>query len=307
MDVIQRRYRTEDDFWCIRTFLRQALLLNELREHSWHVARWDYWRWQGVENLAQGKLEECVFLWETQAGEIAAVLNPEERGQAFLQVHPGYRTPELERQMLDLAEQRLFVERNGKRRLSVWAHADDLLRREELLRRGYTPQGETEYQRRQALGSLHPFTPLAAGYSLRALGDEAELPARSWASWRAFHPDAPVSEYDGWEWYRNLQRAPLYRRDLDLVAVAPAGEIAGFCTLWFDDVTRSAYFEPVGVVPEHQRGGLGKALMLEGLRRLQRLGAVIAFVGSYEPVAHALYASAGFTDYDLFELWGKSL
>jgi hypothetical protein len=36
--------------------------------------------------------------------------------------------------------------------------------------------------------------------------------------------------------------------------------------------------------------------MVEGLRRLQRIGAVVAFVGSWEPVAHALYASVGFTD-----------
>jgi hypothetical protein len=35
----------------------------------------------------------------------------------------------------------------------------------------------------------------------------------------------------GWRWYRDVQRAPLYRRDLDLVAVAPDGELAAFCTL----------------------------------------------------------------------------
>jgi mycothiol synthase len=302
-----RPYQSEDDFWRIRAFLRQALLLNGLREHSWHVARWDYWRWQGVENLAQGPLEECVFLWETSAGEIVAMLNPEERGQAFLQVHPGYRTPELERQMLDLSEQRLSVECSGKRRLSVWTHADDHMRRAELLRRGYTQGVEAEYQRRLTLSGLYTTTTPVAGYSLRSLGDESELPARSWASWRAFHPNAPDSDYEGWEWYRNLQRAPLYRRDLDLIAVASSGEIAGFCTIWLDDVTRSAYYEPVGVVPEHQRRGLGKALMLEGLCRLQRLGTLMAFVGSYEPAAHALYASSGFTNYDLLELWEKQL
>ncbi len=47
----------------------------------------------------------------------------------------------------------------------------------------------------------------------------------------------------------------LYRRDLDIVAVAPGGEIAGFCTIWYDDVTRTGY-EPVGVVPEYHRRGL---------------------------------------------------
>ena len=130
-----------------------------------------------------------------------------------------------------------------------------------------------------------------------------ELPARSWVSWRAFHPDEPDDKYEGWEWYRNVQRAPLYRRDLDLVAVAPDGELAGFCTVWFDEATRTAAFEPVGTHPAHQRKGLGKALLAEGLRRVQRLGATLTTVGSYSHAAGALYASVGFTEYDLSEPW----
>jgi len=95
------------------------------------------------------------------------------------------------------------------------------------------------------------------------------------------------------------------RRDLDIVAVAPKGEFASFCTIWFDDVTRTAAFEPVGTAPAHQKRGLGKAVMCEGLRRLQRLGATLAYVGSYTPGAHALYESVGFTEYDLSERWIK--
>ena len=93
-----------------------------------------------------------------------------------------------------------------------------------------------------------------------------------------------------------MQRGPLYRRDLDLVAVAPDGELAAFCTVWFDDVLRSAVFEPVGTHPAHQRRGLGKAVMTEGLRRAARLGATVASVSSYSAGAHALYASLGFAD-----------
>jgi mycothiol synthase len=147
--------------------------------------------------------------------------------------------------------------------------------------------------------------PVAAGYTVRALGDVEELPARSLVSWRAFHPDEPDDRYEGSQWYHNIQRAPLYRRNLDIVAVAPNGEFAGFCTVWFDDVIRTGAFEPVGTAPAHQRRGLGKAVMCEGLRRLKRLGATMAYVGSYVPQAHALYTSVGFTEYDLSEPWVK--
>ena len=142
---------------------------------------------------------------------------------------------------------------------------------------------------------------------MRALGDVDELPARSWASWRGFHPDEPDEDYEGWEWYHNIQRCPLYRRDLDLVAVAPGGEIASFCTLWYDDVTRSAYIEPVATVPEHLRRGLARATITEGLRRLQRLGATRAFVGGYEPGPNALYASVLSAEHDRSEQWIKEL
>jgi mycothiol synthase len=102
-----------------------------------------------------------------------------------------------------------------------------------------------------------------------------------------------------------VQRVPLYRRDLDILAVAPDGELAAFGTVWFDDVTRTAVFEPVGTHPNHQKRGLGKAVMSEGLRRAHRLRATLATVSSYSKGAHALYESRGFTDVDLLEPWVK--
>jgi ribosomal protein S18 acetylase RimI-like enzyme len=308
MQVTMRRYRDEDDYWGIRVFLREVFLANGRREASWQAYRFDYWRWHGVENLGHGCLEEDVFLWETGDGQIAAVLNPEGPGQVFLQVHPRRRRPGLEEEMLAVAEEHLTMPTaEGGRILRVWARVDDHKRQDVLKGRGYAKGGWLEYQRRRPMSLPIPDVPVAEGYQVRALGGAEELPARSWVSWRAFHPDEPDDRYEGWEWYRNVQRAPLYRRDLDIVAVAAGGEFAAFCTVWFDDVTRVGAFEPVGTAPEHQRRGLGKAVMCEGLRRLEARGALMAYVGSYEAPAHALYASVGFTEYDLAEQWAREL
>ena len=312
MKLTRHLYQDEDDYWQIREFLRQVFLLNDRREQSWHVARFDYWRWHGVENMGHGRLEEDVFIWEmadarVPSSPIAAVLTRESPGDVFLQIHPGLRTPELEDEMVAVAEQHLaIIGPDGQRKLCVWANEHDEALRNVLTRRGYTPSGGPEHQHRRALSRPIPDVPVAEGYTVRALGDVKELPARSWASWKAFHPNAPDEDYDGWEWYHNIQRAPLYRRDLDLVAVASNGEVASFCTIWYDDVTRSAYFEPVGTQPAHQRRGLGKAVMFEGLRRLKRMGATMAFVGGYSPAANALYGSLG-TEQDLLEPWEKRL
>jgi ribosomal protein S18 acetylase RimI-like enzyme len=193
----------------------------------------------------------------------------------------------------------------GERALCIYAHRGDGLRQGILTRLGYTKREGSEYQRRRSLQAPIPTVSLPTGYAVRALGDVQELPARSRLSWDAFHADDPDG-YDGdWSWYRNVQRAPLYRRDLDLVVVAPNDELAAFCTAWFDDVTRVGAFEPVGTASAHRRRGLGKALLCEGLRRLQGLGATTVHVGSYDDPAHALYESVGFTEYDLSDPWRK--
>jgi ribosomal protein S18 acetylase RimI-like enzyme len=288
-------------------------LLNDRRERSWPLYRFDYWRWHGVENLAHGRLEDVV-LWHDAHGRLAAVLNQEGPGEAFFQVHPHHRSTELEEEMLAAAEERLSQSlTDGRSRLTVWANEHDALRRELLAARGYVRQEWAEVQRRQALDSSALSLPISQfppppGYTVRALGDGLELLERCYASGLAFHPDDiqyALDNRDDPTWYRNIQNAPLYRRDLDLVATAPDGAVAAFCTIWFDDVARTGAFEPVGTVPAHQRRGLGKAVMAEGLRRLKRMGATLAQVSSYSAEAHALYAAMGFTDSERSEPWSK--
>lgn len=209
--------------------------------------------------------------------------------------------------MLEVSEKHLFSEKDGVKRLWVFADSQDRRRIEILKRRGYSRGDWPEHQHRRDLKGQIAEVSISKGFEIRSLGNAEELPSRSWASWRAFHPDEPDEDYEGWEWYLNIQKQPLYRRDLDIVAVAPGGEIAGFCTIWYDDVTRTGYYEPVGVVPEYHKRGLGKAMLTEGLRRLKRMGAVREFVGGYSEAANALYDSAVSTICDLNVPWLKVL
>jgi ribosomal protein S18 acetylase RimI-like enzyme len=149
-----------------------------------------------------------------------------------------------------------------------------------------------------------PEVSIPPGYMIRSMGGASEYDARAWASWRAFHPDEPNHGFDGGDWYANLQSAPLYRRDLDIVAEAPNGEIAAFSTIWYDDVTRSAVCVLVGTVPGHQRRGLGKAVMIEGLSCLQSMCGTRAFANGFDPPANALYRSVLGTSYRA-ESWFK--
>lgn len=306
MKPIMRNYRDENDYWRIRQFLWDVMVANGLRQLSWPVMRLDYWRFFGmINNHPFATLPEIIFLWETPDGQLAAVLNPEDPGSVFMQVHPAFKTKELEEEMITTAEEYLSVTRNGRQKLILWVDSQDTRRQDILNVRGFIRGKWTESQWRRDLDKPIPDVPVAVGYTIRSLGDESELPARSWASWRGFHPNEPDEKYEGWEWYRNIQRCPLYRRDLDLLAAASDGTIAAISTFWFDDYTRTVYIEPVATVPEHQRKGLARAVITEGLRRVQRLGALRAFVSGFEPGPDALYTSTLSPECDRSVSWVK--
>jgi GNAT superfamily N-acetyltransferase len=91
--------------------------------------------------------------------------------------------------------------------------------------------------------------------------------------------------------------SPSFRHDLNLVALAPDGAFAAHVGVNYEPINRFGIFEPVCTHPDHQRKGLARALMLEGMRRLKALGAISATVetGDMEP-ANALYRTCGFTE-----------
>jgi GNAT superfamily N-acetyltransferase len=307
-----RPYREEEDYWRIREFLRQVMLANNRREWSWHVARLDYWWWFANPDLERIALEEAVFIWESGDGQIAAVLNPESRGQAFPQIHPDFRTPDLEAEMIAVAEQRLTTtDKEGRQTLRFWLDSQNTSLQAILAQRGFQrvdQPGQREVQHRRSLTEPLPEILPTPGYTLRSMGDGLELLERCYASGLGFHDDdihIARDNRDHPDWYHHIQSAPLYRRDLDIVAAASDGSIASFCTLWFDDVSRTAYLEPVATVPAHRRRGLGRAVMVEGLHRLKRMGCQVAFVGGYSQAANALYFSVMGPEHDISEPWEK--
>jgi ribosomal protein S18 acetylase RimI-like enzyme len=308
-----RTFQNEEDYWRIREFLRRVMILNNRRELSWHVARLDYWWWFANPDLEHFSPQESIFLWETEDKEIAAVLNPEGHAVAFLQTNPAFRTPELDEEMIATAEKYLAeTSQAGRRHLEFYIDSQDKLCQKVLSRHGFQRverPNEHEVQHRRSLEGPLPEVPLIPGYTIRPMGDGLELLERCYASGLGFHNDdiqVARDNRDHPEWYHRIQLAPLYRRDLDIVAIASDGSTAAFCTAWFDDVSRTAYLEPVATVPAHQRHGLGKAVCLEALHRLKHMGCKVAFVSGYSERANALYFSVMGPEYDISECWEKN-
>ncbi len=82
-----------------------------------------------------------------------------------------------------------------------------------------------------------------------------------------------------------------------------------YCICWLDPVNKIGEFEPVGTSSAFRGKGLGKAIMLEGLRRLRAFGMQTAIVctGGDNEVARNLYESAGFRVYNRSYDYSKQL
>jgi GNAT superfamily N-acetyltransferase len=306
-----RHYRDEDDYWRARAFLRRLPRPDGAPGGNWHVALFDYWRWHWLENVVERDPRE-LCIWEDGAGEMAAILNQGDPGVCHLHIQPDVKTPDLLSEVVATAEREYSTpSRSGGRIVCVWSMEDD----EGLIRvfrgRGYeTFESEhaVEHHGRRPLDTPIHDVAVPEGFHVRSMGDVGEHGRRSLASWRAFHPDEPDSGCDmTGAWYRNVQRAPLYRRDLDVVAVAPNGDIASFAVAYFDDAAREGVFVLDGTATAYQRLGLAKAVMTEALRRLQWLGATNAYVDWYESPAGALYESVGLHEERRGRCWMKRL
>jgi GNAT superfamily N-acetyltransferase len=306
---VMRQYAGDEDYPRLREFLGEVLLANGLREYSWHVARLDYYKWHGIVNCHDPGLENAR-IWEAD-GKIVSFVLLEGKINAFIQIHPDRMRTDLYGEMLAVAETDLSgIGGDGRRKIYVWADSKDDVAHGFLKQRGYVKYTEPHTAGRQGRQDLDRGIPEPAvpeGFIVRELGDVDELPSRSWCSWKAFHPDEPDEKYEGWLWYGNIRAAPLYNKELDIVAIDPDGEVASFTTAWYDAVTNTAHFEPVGTHPDHQRKGLGLACITEGLRRLKRLGCRRAFLEGFSIPAKGLYNKAGFHDYDTAEPWVKFL
>jgi len=293
----------------VRAFLRRAGAAGGPPGERWRVADFDYWRFHWLRNVVERGLDD-LFCWETGDGELVSVLLRGDPGVCHLHVAPEARSAALEEEMIDTAEAALAIAKDDGRMLWVWADEDDALRSGLLARRGYETymsDHAKQHNRRHPLGDPLPEIRVPEGYAVRAMRP-GDRPARSLASWRAFHPGEPDAGSDAsGAWYRNVQSAPTYRSDLDCVVTARNAEIVSFATCYFDEGSREGVFVLVGTAAAHQREGLATAAAAAVLRGLKRLGARAAYVASVEPAAHAFYASVGFVECRRAQAWRKRL
>ncbi len=294
--LTSRFYETEHD-------LRQMQgLLMEAR------SRTDDWRYWHVGELMFGffmvachlRPQEHIRLWHDDEGKLVGYAILGEDPSFDCQVLPEYEWSGIETEAMAWTETRVTELR--KRDAKQWsgnfvsgARQDNAKRIAFLEQHGFRYSGEfAEVNMLRSLDEPIPKSALPAGCQIRAVAEAGETSNRAAAHREVWHPwtVGNVSDDD----YARFMRLPGYHRDLDVVAVTPDGVIAAYVNGWIDPVNRIGDFGPVGARPAYRRQGLTRAVLLEGLRRMQARGMdrVCVSTGVSNTPALRLYQSIGF-------------
>jgi GNAT superfamily N-acetyltransferase len=297
MSVTFRNYQHTTDYQRVSDFLIANHQTGNL-DGNWLEPAWEYMHFHPAmqpEHLAKNGI------WE-EDGQIVAVVHYEwSLGEAFFQFHPAYR--HLRAELLDYAETNLrgFSSQNNRPYLCAYVNDNDLPFLELVQARGYKKDANAARPLyRFDIPTSFPAIALADGFRLTSLAEECDWAKVHQVMWRGFDhgDDVPMTE-DEFDDRRKMFDTPKARRDLKIAVVAPNGEFAAFCGMFFDEAGKFAYVEPVATDPRYRRLGLGRAAVLEGIRRCGLLGATIAYVGSDQP----FYQSFGFRKVFNSECW----
>jgi ribosomal protein S18 acetylase RimI-like enzyme len=193
----------------------------------------------------------------------------------------------------------------------VEADAGDTALQAALVEAGFVPQpltgdaGWSKVLLRRPGALPVPAAPLPAGFSLRPLAGAAEVDA-----YVALHQTTFESRNMTAAWRARTLHHPGYDGTLDWVAVAPDGRLAAFCVGWFAAAglgLPTGQIEPMGVHPDFQRRGLGRAVLSAVLRQLAARGAaqVLVETDGDRDAAYGLYTTLGFEPQARFVMYRK--
>jgi mycothiol synthase len=271
-------------------------------------------------------LERDIRIWEDAGGRVVACgmlhIRPDETGAGAYfdwQVHPDVRESGIEDEILAWATGRA---REGGREhgkpadLRAFSDQANSYAMAQLERQGFTP-ARYFFQMRRPLkdGEPVPEPQFPEGFTLRHVANDEDV-----ARWVDLYN---LSFIDHWDFHpatverrKHRMSAAYYRPDRDLIAVAPDGTFAAFCLCSIDDEhnkrnnINEGWIDVLGTRRGFRNMGLGRAMLLAGLRKLKENGVDDAMLGvdADNPTgALGLYERAGFSKYKSAVAFRKEL
>ncbi|MFP4394209.1 MAG: GNAT family N-acetyltransferase [Anaerolineales bacterium] len=303
MNAKLREYNPDVDFLRVRDFLSETYQAFG-KPLNWRMERWNWARYHPLmfDGDAESNIqlwEKAVGLWENAEGEIVGVVNVElpRYGEAYVHRRPGYDS--LLDEMVAYAEANLLDRDDNS--LSFFVYEHDTPFQKLLRERGYQQHTDCPgYDSEFVIEGL-PEVKLPEGFVVQSMAEGGDLALRCKVMGLGFdHPDP--AEWTTPAAYERVQQAPDYRPELDLYVRAPDGEYVSCCIVWYDARNRMGIFEPVCTHPAYRRMGMGRAVMMEGMRRVAALSAETAQVGS----GLQFYEAIGFRKICVSYRWSKA-
>jgi GNAT superfamily N-acetyltransferase len=298
MGIKYRKYNISTDFKLVSDFLIENYRPGN-RDGNFLQPAWEYMH--GHPWLDEKSLDK-IGVWE-DSGRIAGVVHYEHKlGEAFFEIRPEYAR--LKPEMLEHAEKNLYGKAEDGRTY-IKAFINDFDNNFEMLAASLGYVKDDKFARPMSQMTINnPFPPISIpeGFTLKSLAEDNDLARLDRCIYRGFnHGDAPpVTDY---QVRKKQQSMPNFRRDLNIIIVAPDGNYVTYAGLWFESKNKYAYVEPVCTEPAYRLKGLGKAAVLEGIRRCGELGAEVSYVGADRP----FYQSMGFRKLYACNCWIKYL
>jgi len=307
--LIPRPYAGEQDLEKMRNLLIAG---RRAKNGTYYVHTGDLNWWLFYPPIDQN-LWQYITVWDDPDNRERllgwALLSPE--WNTFdVPVQPELRGSLIAESMYHQAEEQITrltrTQKGGKIRM-MWVSQEDNILKDHLLGGGFERSPIADVYMTRTLEDPIAEPLVLEEVFVRPVAGTAEVNARAAAQYGAFESKILFERYV--QRFLEFMRSPVYDHELDIVAASPDGRIGSFCIVWTDPVNQVGLFEPVGTHPAFRGRGMGKAVMLEGLRRLQVRGMQTAIVSTTEDNLPALklYESVGFTRVDKHLIFEKSI
>ncbi|NQT98106.1 MAG: GNAT family N-acetyltransferase [Candidatus Marinimicrobia bacterium] len=295
MSLQFRKYTNEsgftDDFHAVRKFLVRINEKNPIQSDF----EWGRWEWAfSLPYLETSNLSK-IGIWESDGKIVALVTYEQGLGTAYFCIDKEYNFLKLE--MLMYAGEN-FCNEEGK--LKVLINNTDREFQKIAFQLDYKPTQDTETNAIFDIDVNSTEYSLPLGYSIISLAEDYDIEKFHRVLWRGFnHEGEPPTTDEELENRRKSVSGPDLNPELCIIVMSPEGEYASYCGMWYDRNTEYALVEPVATDPKYRKLGLGKAAVLEAIRRCGQLGAKQAYVGS----SQQFYYQIGFRPIPASTFW----
>ena len=283
-----RKYQNSD-------YERVCDFLIEINKYNNYHNNWNWARFEWMSEHPETQKEQLgsMGLWFDGENIVGAALIDMYFGEAFVGVLPAYDY--LYKEVLEYA----FNDLKDDQGLGISFHDDNKKEIEEAIRQGFYKEEAGETDLVISLDKYYPIS-LPDGFSLEEFDAEKYPKEIEWLFWQGFNHGNDRDEFLK-EYQEPTGKRPHFKKGLCIVARNKNGNLVASASCWYDKRTNYAYIEPVCVIPEYRKMGLGKACIYASINNAKELGAEIAIVNSDQE----FYKRIGFVKRNHYSFYWK--